>query len=125
LLPHIPVEKVDSIVRDGIKAISARYPSLNVAWVKERMNPGLDMPVDHELLNICKTSMEEVGLEPAFAKKATSTEASQYFQAGYPAVIVGPGKSQGNSHSPNENNILEQLEKAIDFYERVIEKVCL
>lgn len=58
-------------------------------------------------------------------KKATSTEAAQYFKAGYEAVVVGPGLSQGNSHSPNEKNSISELEKAIKFYEELILRVCL
>ena len=60
-----------------------------------------------------------------FDKKATSTEAAQYFQAGYEAIVFGPGRSHGNSHSPNEFNTVEQLEKAVLFYEKIIEKTCL
>ena len=89
------------------------------------MNPALNMPVDDPFLSACKDAMEAVGIPPIFAKKATSTEAAQFFQAGYPAVVFGPGKSQGNSHSPNENNILDHLEKSIAFYEKVIEKICV
>ena len=125
LLPDLNLQEVDEKIRKGVQEIAARYPSLNVTAVKERMNPGLNMSLDDDLVRICRDSMSEVGIDPHFSKKATSTEAAQYFGAGYQAVVFGPGKSQGNSHSPNENNILEQLEKAVEFYERVIEKVCL
>lgn len=125
LLPHLSPDELEQTIKKGIQTIAARFPSLNLSVVRERMNPGLNMPIDDELLQLCRESMEQSGIEPLFDKKATSTEAAQYFQAGYRAVIFGPGKSQGNSHSPNENNILEHLEKAVRFYENVITKVCL
>jgi succinyl-diaminopimelate desuccinylase len=125
LLPDRSPEEVEKLVLGGIQSIAARYPNLNVTAVRERMNPGLNMTLDHELVKICQTASRAAGLEPAMQKKATSTEAAQYFQAGYEAVVFGPGASQGNSHSPNEHNILEQLEKAIAFYEKLVEKVCL
>lgn len=125
LLPDLNLQEVDDKIKKAIQEIAARYPSLNVTAVKERMNPGLNMSLEDDLLRVCRDAMSEVGIEPHFAKKATSTEAAQYFGAGYQAIVFGPGKSQGNSHSPNENNILDQLEKAVEFYERVIEKVCL
>jgi succinyl-diaminopimelate desuccinylase len=83
------------------------------------------MKMEDQLIDICRDSMDSVGIAPQFSKKATSTEAAQYFQAGYQAVVFGPGTSQGNSHSPNEHNRLDDLEKAIAFYEKVIERVCL
>jgi len=125
LLPEIPPEELLEKIQKGIQAIASRYPNLNVSVVRERTNPSLNMSLEDPLLRICREAMEEAGIEPSFMKKATSTEAAQYFQAGYPAIVFGPGRSQGNSHSPNENNIIEQMEKAIGFYEKVIERVCL
>lgn len=125
LLPDLSPEEIELKVLQGIQKLAASYPSLNITAVRERINPGLNMTADHELVRVCKDAMMAAGIEPDLAKKATSTEAAQYFQAGYEAVIFGPGKSEGNSHSPNEHNLLEQLEKAVVFYEKLIEKVCL
>lgn len=125
LLPDQSADKIEKHVLSQIQAIAAKYPNLNVTAVRERMNPGLSMTMEHELVRICKESLTAAGVEPQFAKKSASTEAAQYFQAGYEAVVVGPGVSQGNSHSPNEHNLLEQLEKAVSFYEKLIERTCL
>ncbi len=105
--------------------IATRYPNLNISIVRERMNPGLSMPLDDSLIQICRESMEGAGFAPELAKNSASTEAAQYFQAGYQAVVFGPGKFTGNTHTPNENNILDHLENAISFYEKIIERVCL
>ena len=86
------------------------------------------MSWDQALMKACRAAMDESGIHAVgegFDKKATSTEAAQYFQAGYEAVVFGPGRSHGNSHSPNEFNTIEQLEKAVLFYEKIIEKTCL
>ncbi len=125
LLPQTSSEDIFGKVLKGIQLISARYPNLNVSAARERMNPSLNMPLEDQLLRVCREAMVHAGIEPSFTKKATSTEAALYFQAGYQAIVFGPGQSQGNSHSPNENNSIEQLEKAMGFYEKVIEKVCL
>lgn len=125
LLPDLPPDEMEKRIKKGVQEIASRYPSLNVAAVRERMNPALKMSMEDDFIGICGKAMETAGIDPIFSKKATSTEAAQYFQAGYPSVIFGPGQSAGNSHSPNEHNVLEQFEKAILFYEKVIEKVCL
>jgi acetylornithine deacetylase/succinyl-diaminopimelate desuccinylase-like protein len=125
LLPDLVVDDIDKHIQDGIKAIATQYPSLNISAIRERTNPGLNMTLEHDLVKICQEAMMNSQIEPLLDKKATSTEAAQYFQAGYEAVVFGPGKSQGNSHSPNEHNLLEHLEKATLFYERLIERACL
>ncbi len=125
LLPDLQPESIEKHIQEGIAQIAGRYPNLNIAAVRERINPGLNMTLKHELVTICQTAMKEAGIEPKLDKKATSTEAAQYFQAGYEAVVFGPGLSQGNSHSPNEHNLIEQIDKATTFYEKLIEKVCV
>ena len=125
LLPDLMVTEIEKHIQQGIQAIAARYPSLNLAVVRERMNPGLNMKLEDDLVKVCHEAMESAGLDPVFDKKATSTEAAQYYGAGYQAVVFGPGKSIGNSHSPNEHNLIEHLEKAVYFYEKLIERVCI
>jgi acetylornithine deacetylase/succinyl-diaminopimelate desuccinylase-like protein len=124
LLPDLMADEIEKHIQKGVGAIAARYPGLNVAAVRERMNPGLGMKLEDELVRACGDALKAAGLEPLLDKKATSTEAAQYFQAGYEAVVFGPGKSLGNSHSPNEHNLVDQVEKATAFYERLIERVC-
>ncbi len=125
ILPDLLAEEIEKHIQAGVAKIAMSYPSLNVSVVRERINPGLNMTLDHELVKVCAEAMKASGLEPAFSKKATSTEAAQYFRAGYESVVFGPGRSHGNSHSPNEHNILDHLEKATNFYEKLIERVCL
>lgn len=125
ILPDLSIEEIQSHLLQGIRNLAARYSNLNISLVRERMNPGLNMTLDHELVKICGEAMRAAGIDPVFDKKATSTEAAQYFQAGYESVVFGPGKSAGNSHSPNEHNLLEHLQRATLFYEKLIERVCL
>lgn len=125
LLPDLILEEIDAHIQKSIQAIAAKYPNINLTAVRERMNPGLNMTMDHELVQHCKMAMDDAGIEAKFGKKATSTEAAQYFQAGYESIVFGPGMSHGNSHSPNEHNLLEHLEKATFFYEKLIERICV
>lgn len=125
LLPDGALERAEKEIQDGVEAISARYPSLNVKAVRERMNPGLNMTMDHELIQVCRDALDAAGIPAEFMKKATSTEAAQFFQAGYESIVFGPGLSMGNSHSPNEYNLIDQIEKATLFYTKLIERVCL
>jgi len=125
LLPDLQPEEIMKHIQSRVRDIAAKYSGLNVTVNRDRMNPGLNMKSDSELVKLCQAAMQDAGIPPTIDKKATSTEAAQYFQAGFDAVVYGPGVSHGNSHSPNEYNILEHIEKSVHFYERLIERVCL
>lgn len=125
LLPDQDQEEIQKKVQSLIQVIAARFPNLNVAGALERSSPGLSMNVDQELVKICQDAMHSAQLAPVLDKKPTATEASLYYQAGYQAVAFGPGVSAGNAGSPNEHNLLDQMEKAVAFYEALIARVCL
>ncbi len=121
LLPEIAPEVMDQQIRKAIQPIAAQYPRLNITVNRDQISPTLKMPLgDPWLQNLEKV----IDVPDVFAKKSNATEAALFFQAGYPAVAFGPGKSQGNSHASNESICLEHLEKAISFYESLIESVC-
>jgi succinyl-diaminopimelate desuccinylase len=124
ILPDQSPEEIEKAILQEVRTIAADYPGLNVVAVKQRGNAALGMTLDHELVRICKDALLGAGLPVRLDKKATSTEAALYFKAGYEAIIFGPGVSVGNSHSPNEFQILDHLEAASNFYEKVIERVC-
>jgi len=125
ILPDQDADAIEKEILKDILTLAGQYAGLNVSAVRQRTNPGLNMTVEHELVRICKDALISAGLPAKIDKKATSTEAAQYYKAGFEAVIFGPGLSQGNSHSPNEHNLMEQLDKATAFYEKLIERVCL
>lgn len=124
LLPVTLLNDLEQKIRMGVEIVVRSYSKLNIILNREVSNSSLDMSIDHELLTVCSDAMTAVGIKPVFTKNSTSTEAAQYYYLGYPAVVFGAGKSQGNSHCPNEENSIEQIQKAISFYEKIIEKMC-
>ena len=64
------------------------------------------------------------GLDSRPRAKPTSTEAGVFARAGCQAVVIGPGRSTGNAHEPNERIEIAQLEKAIDLYEQILLELC-
>ncbi|MGE4232187.1 MAG: M20 family metallopeptidase [Bacteriovoracia bacterium] len=125
LLPHVSLDAFEQRLKDLVGETNQRFSNLIFKVQKKRMNPSLDLKDTNELVRTAKEVQEAVGISAGLDKKATSTEAAQYFQAGYDAIVFGPGKSHGNSHSPNEHNIIEHLDKAVHFYDRMIERFCL
>ena len=125
LLPQESPEEIEKRILKGIQSVAARYSSLNILSVKERLNPGLNTSPDSAFIKLCTEAMTTAGMDVALAKTSTSTEAALFSQAGYESIAFGPGTSTGNSHSPNEFNLSEDIEKATLFYQKVIERVCL
>ncbi len=78
-------------------------------------------PIIQKSLSLCK----EVGISAEIETKPVLTEASLYEERGAHCVVFGPGIAKGNIHKPNEWNDMDQLEKAVRFYEKVIETFCL
>jgi len=89
------------------------------------MNAAFAAMSDGTLSKLCRDSLEAIGMPAEFDRSSASSEASQYAQAGYESVVFGPGPARGNALGPNEHNLLEHLEKATAFYERLIERVCI
>jgi len=90
LLPDLVLDEIEKHVQKGIQKIAGNYPSLNISVSKDRMSPGLSMTPEHELVRLCRDTMEDSGIEPVIDKKSTATEAAQYFQAGYEAPVTAP-----------------------------------
>ena len=125
LLPSVSPEEFDQKFKARIQDLNTRYSSLIMKVVRNRVNPALNMKADSELVKAAVEAQRAAGIEQKLDKKATSTEAAQYFAAGFDSIVVGPGRSMGNSHTPNEHNFVDQLDRAVHFYDRMIERFCL
>jgi acetylornithine deacetylase/succinyl-diaminopimelate desuccinylase-like protein len=128
LLPAVKGDELEQKIRSAFQQLGSHYPGLNLTVQRDRTNPGLSLGPDAELSRICVGAAREAALSSASVGPgalSASTEAAQFSQAGYEAVAFGPGRLSSGSHAPNEWIDLESLEKAVRFYEKVIEKTCI
>jgi len=56
--------------------------------------------------------------------KPGCTEAGYFAGQGCEVITLGPGESYGNIHQPNECVRLRDLEDAVVFYQKVLERFC-
>jgi succinyl-diaminopimelate desuccinylase len=77
------------------------------------------------LVEACQSELRHSGLNSACHSLSSTNEANVFSRFGIECVAVGPGKSVGNSHAPNEHVKIEQLHQAVRFYKGVIERICL
>ena len=84
-----------------------------------RVRKPLDVPEDSEVVELLTKVLgsEAIGV-PYFS------EAGDYTEAGIPTVLCGPG-SIDQGHTANEFIAVDQLEKGVKVYKKVIEEICL
>lgn len=125
LLPDVSAEAFDQQFKALVHETNSRFSNIILKVTKLRFTPPLKMDPNNELVRAANDAQRAAGIEQKLGKMATSTEAAQFFAAGFDTIVFGPGQSQGNSHSPNEHNLVDHLDKAVHFYDRIIERFCL
>ena len=88
-----------------------------------RANPALATPSDSPLVRALEAAQRAAGLTPRVETKATCTEAGLLASAGLEAVVLGPGKSVGNVHKPNEHTLVSQLHQAVSLYRAALTRL--
>lgn len=81
--------------------------------------------VNSILVKGCLDELRGMGLNAEPTTQPSTNEASIFSRIGVDCVCFGPGKREGNVHTPQEHVAIEDLHKAIEFYKKVIERFCL
>ncbi|WP_413289606.1 M20 family metallopeptidase [Bdellovibrio sp. HCB337] len=77
------------------------------------------------LVKGCRDELRAMGLSEELTTQPSTNEASIFSRTGIDCLCFGPGKREGNVHTPSEHVAVEDLHKAVEFYKRVIERFCL
>jgi succinyl-diaminopimelate desuccinylase len=131
-LGRIQLEGTEAVVTFDLRPIPGVDPETAVKPLARlarltclRVNPPLSTPEDSIVVRAVCRAQRGAGLAPRIATKATSTEAGLLGAAGLEAVVLGPGRSVGNVHRPNEHTRVSQLGLAVKIYGRVVEQLCI
>jgi len=95
-------------------AMQAIDPASGFAWEELPSFPGLNIPVEAEVVALAKT----LSGGNATGKVAFGTEAGLFDHSGIPAVVCGPG-SIDQAHKPDEFVTLEQVALCERFMDRL------
>lgn len=77
------------------------------------------------LVKGCRDELRAMGLADNLATQPSTNESSIFSRTGIECLCFGPGKREGNVHTPFEHVLVDDLHKAVEFYKRVIERFCL
>ncbi|MEN0060176.1 MAG: M20/M25/M40 family metallo-hydrolase [Bdellovibrio sp.] len=77
------------------------------------------------LVKGCLDELRAMGLDTQPLSLSSTNEASIFSRVGIECVCFGPGKREGNIHTPQEHVALQDLHNATAFYKRIIERFCI
>lgn len=77
------------------------------------------------LLKSCIDELRGLGLSGDPITQSSCNEASIFSRVGIECLGFGPGRREGNIHTPEERVALADLETATLFYERILERLCI
>lgn len=125
LLPSVNTEMFDQKLRATIQELNSRFSNLTIRAARMRINPALAQNEGDEFIKAGLDVQRAAGITPKLATTSASTEAAQFHAAGFDTLAFGPGSNIGNGHAPNEYNLVEHLDRAVHFYDKMIERFCL
>ncbi len=116
--PRALLAEVQSFAHEQVEpAMKAIDPATGFAWEEKSFFPGLETPLDAEVVSLAKSFSGS----NTTGKVAFGTEAGLFHQSGIPAVICGPGSIE-QAHKPDEYVSLEQLALCERFMDRLLER---
>ena len=118
--PEALLAEVQAFAEDkllpGMRAID---PDAGFSWEPLSSFPGLDTPVDSEIVAFVKSLTGANSV----SKVAFGTEAGLFQEVGIPTVICGPGNI-AQAHKPDEYVEIEQIKLCEAFMGRLMDKLC-
>ncbi len=124
LFPQTNIDIWKNEIKEKVHNLGAKYPGLNMMSSFETIHPHVSTKEDSWFLSLCRKEIEKSGVKQKSILSSYGSEAAHFYKAGYDVLSFGPGQAEGASSSPNEGCCIEQIEKAVQFYKGVIEKIC-
>ncbi len=88
-------------------------------------NPPFFSAKESEFALGCLEELKNIGLKPQLITQPSTNEASLLSRVKVECLCFGPGIREGNIHTPHEHVKVEDLYKAVDFYQKIMERFCL
>ncbi len=117
----IPEADGDGIL-ERLRGISQIIPGARIEVI--RSNAPMHTRKDSEVAKHVASALRSVKLPVRWGVKSGNTEGAILSEMGAQTIVIGPGRSVGNIHAPNEYNEMTQLAKAVDFYAAFLRGFC-
>ena len=77
------------------------------------------------LIKTAQSILEKMNLDSNCRSLASTNEASLFTRVDIDCICIGAGVREGNVHTAEEHVKIEDLEKATQFYQQMVERFCL
>ncbi len=77
------------------------------------------------LIKTAQNILEKMNLDSKCRSLASTNEASLFTRIDIDCVCIGAGVREGNIHTAEEHVKIEDLEKATEFYQQMVERFCI
>ena len=121
----VPGEDKDKWAAEYLKKVRAVEKQMQAVVAETRIDitPRFDVPaLQPETEGEAETLVRQITGDNASHKVSYGTEAGQFQEAGYSAVICGPGDI-AQAHQPNEFIEISQFEAGHDFMRKLVERL--
>jgi succinyl-diaminopimelate desuccinylase len=78
-----------------------------------------------DFVKICIEDLKALNPNCSLTTQSSTNEASLFSRVGVECLCFGPGKRDGNTHTPDEHVSIADLMTAIEFYKKTITRFCL
>lgn len=90
----------------------------------EKHNPSFEQDPSKPFVKEVQSVLRSMKKTKQVVLKPGCTEAMYFASLKCDVLTIGPGESYGNIHAPNESIRIKDLEEAVEFYRRVIGRIC-
>lgn len=119
-----PVITVD-IYENWISRMKAHCESVDSTFRVTDYKKPYRSDQDSPLAKGCLEVLKSISPQSVPESLGATNEASLFSRVGINCVCFGPGRREENVHTSHEHLKLEDIPKAISFYQKVIERFCL
>lgn len=121
ILPHITQEQYET----WMKKIQIVCEEAGAEFAILDYKKPFRTPENSVLIKAAQSVLEKMGYDSRCRSLASTNEASLFSRLGIECLCIGAGVRDGNVHTPQEHVKIEDLDKAIFFYEKMVERFCL
>jgi succinyl-diaminopimelate desuccinylase len=115
----------DSVFQEWISRIQSACVKIGAQFRVVEYRKPFNTNIESDFSKICMSELIKIQPKAQFQTQSNTNEASLLTRIGVECLSFGAGVREGNIHTPNENVSLLDLQKCIEFYKNIIERICL
>ena len=122
---RLPPSVTDGTYQAWMNRLAETVQSVGATFRVRDYRGGFTTDLGSAFVTEARAALKGVALDDEPIKLPLASEANVFSRMGVECLVWGPGQSVGNSHAPNESVKIGDLKIAVEFYTRLLERVCV